>query len=114
MLLRDTLMLDANALTVMQQQAQNMKHFNLVSNGDFKPAYEDPCKWPNSHYLDYYVELYPDTAAGASDHTAKAAINAQNAAITFCRQMEVVELTNVSSIATTIHKALRVKTPIFS
>ena len=82
MLLRDTLMIDANASTVMRQQTQTMKHYNLVSRGTSKPAYEDPCTWPNSHYLDYYVELYPDMGAGASDNAAQATINAQNAAIT--------------------------------
>ena len=109
MLLRDTLMFDVNALTAMQQQARVMKHFNQVNRRDFKPAYEDPCKWPNSHYLDYYGELYPDMNAGASDHGAKATLNAQNAAIAFCQKMENVELTNVSSIVTTIHRALRSK-----
>ena len=88
MLLRDTLMFDANALTAMQQQARVMRHFNQVSKRDFKPAYEDPCKWPNSHYLDNYVELYPDINAGASDHAAKATINAQNADIAFCQKMD--------------------------
>ena len=106
MLLRDTMIIDCGAIEVMQQQARAIKHTNLALRGDPKPGFEDPCTWPNHHYIDYFKGIYPDKASkGASltDHQA------QRFAKEFCYHMETISHVEITTLVKTISDALRNK-----
>jgi hypothetical protein len=109
MLLRDTFVIEANALQNIQSKAQVQTHFQLATRRDARPAHKNPTTWPNDRYLEYFLELFPDKTSGATANQANADNAAQKAARDFCHTMEKTYVTNVDDVADTVSNALRAK-----
>jgi len=108
-LLRDSFLIDANALLKIQGTATAMKRFNKALSMDAKPAHNDPTTWSNDHYWEYFTELFPDSAGGGTANTAHAHTVALQQGRDFCHVMEHAVVTKVEECSTFVFDALRNK-----
>jgi len=108
-LLRDTLLIDQNALIELQAATSGMQQYNEVLKKDAKPAHNDPTRWPNDRWWDYYVELFPDPTGKGTTNSAHALTAALNDGRAFCHTMENAMVLTVNAVPTFVFDALRKK-----
>ena len=107
MLLRDTLLIEPNAMRQLRYKAKSKSHLNKLTKRGHQPAYNDPTKWPNARYADYHATLYQNTAAGATSSTMDTQTKATALARAFPHKIEDVMITTQDDTSVVVHQALR-------